>query len=89
MQNQNDDPMLSHERKKLQMEVLLKDSDVKKNIRLKIEVETALRDLKHKSNLIQSEIFSKESLLKKLEAEGMQLQNELIKLKHQSTSLGR
>jgi len=83
------DSQFSHERKKIQMEVLLKDSDVKKNMRLKIEAETALRDLKHKSDLIQSEIFSKESLLKKIEAENMQLQNELIKLKHQSTSLGR
>ena len=86
---QDEDPQIKAERKKMQMEVLLKDSDVKKNMRLKIEVETALRDLKHKSNLIQAEIASKENLLIKIEADYMQLQNELIKIKHQANSLGR
>jgi len=83
----NQDPQILAERKKIQMEVLLKDSDLKKNMRSKIEVETALRDLKHKSTLIQMEINSKESQLKKIEAEFMQLQNELIKLKHQMSAL--
>ena len=86
---QDQDPQIKAERKKMQIEMLLKDSDVKKNMRLKIEVETALRDLKHKNNLIQAEIASKENLLKKIEAEYMQLQNELIKIKHQANSLGR
>jgi len=86
---QDEDPQIKAERKKMQMEVLLKDSDVKKNMRSRIEIETALRDLKHKDNLIQADIFAKENLLKKIEAEYMQLQNELIKLKHQMTSLGR
>jgi chromosome segregation ATPase len=86
---QDQDPQIKDERKKMQLEVLLKDSDVKKNMRSRIEIETALRDLKHKDNLIQAEIASKENLLKKIEAEYMQLQNELIKLKHQMNSLGR
>ena len=85
----NQDPAISDQRKKMQLEILLKDSDVKKNMRSRIEIETALRDLKHKDNLIQAEIASKENLLKKIEAEYMQLQNELIKLKHQMNSLGR
>ena len=85
----NQDPAISDQRKKMQLEVLLKDSDVKKNMRSRIEIETALRDLKYKDNLIQAEIVSKENLLKKIEAEYMQLQNELIKLKHQMNSLGR
>jgi chromosome segregation ATPase len=86
---QDQDTQIKDERKKMQLEVLLKDSDVKKNMRSRIEIETALRDLKHKDNLIQAEIASKENLLKKIEAEYMQLQNELIKLKHQMNSLGR
>ena len=86
---QNQDPQILADRKKIQLEILLKDSDLKKNMRSKIDVETALRDLKHKESLIQMEIISKESQLKKIEAEFMQLQNELIKLKHQMNSLGR
>lgn len=82
------DPQIKADKHRMQMQILLADSDVKKNMRSKIEVETALRDLKHKGNLIQAEIFAKESLLKKIEAEYIQLQNELIKLKHQMNSLG-
>jgi hypothetical protein len=84
---QNPDPQIAADRKKLQLEILLKDSDVKKNIRTKIDIETALRDLKHKESLLQVEIISKENQLKKVEAEQMQLQNELIKLKHQMSAL--
>lgn len=86
---QEEDPQIKAEKKKMQIEILLKDSDVKKNIRSKIEVETALRDLKHKRDLIQMEINSKENQLKKIESEFIMLQNELIKLKHKMNSLGR
>lgn len=80
-------PEILAERKKMQIEILLKDSDLKKSMRARIEVETALRDLKHKENLIQSEIISKESQLKKIEGESLQFQNELIKLKHKMNAL--
>ncbi|HPN55048.1 MAG TPA: hypothetical protein PLB52_03940 [Candidatus Moranbacteria bacterium] len=83
------DPELKAERKKMQLEIILKDSDVKKNMRSKIEVETALRDLKHKESLIQMEIVSKENQLKKIEADAAFMQNELIKLKRKMNSLGR
>ncbi len=73
----------------MQLEIILKDSDVKKNMRSKIEVETALRDLKHKESLIQMEIVSKENQLKKIEADAAFMQNELIKLKRKMNSLGR
>jgi hypothetical protein len=86
---QNQDPQFLADRKKLQLEILLKDSDIKKNARAKIEIETALRDLKHKANLLQAEILSKEGQLKKFQADGVLLGNELIKLKHQMNSLGR
>jgi hypothetical protein len=81
------DPGILAERKKIQLEILLKDSDLKKNMRSRIDIETVLRDLKHKSTLIQMEINSKETQLKKTEAEFIQLQNELIKLKHQMSGL--
>jgi hypothetical protein len=81
------DPGILAQRKKMQIEILLKDSDLKKSMRSKIEVETALRDLRHKESLIQVEILSKESQLKKIEVEALQFQNELIKLKHQMNGL--
>lgn len=84
---QNQDPQIAAERKKIQLEILLKDSDIKKNMRNKAEIETTLRDLKHKNSLIEMEILAKESRLKKIEAEYIQLQNELIKLKHQMSAL--
>lgn len=84
----DEDPQIKAEKKKMQIEILLKDSDLKKNMRSKIEVETALRDLKRKESLLQMEILSKEGQLKKIEAETIQFQNELIKLKHKQTSLG-
>jgi DNA repair exonuclease SbcCD ATPase subunit len=83
----NQDPQLAAEKKKMQIEILLKDSDLKKCMRSKVEVETTLRDLKRKETMIQVEILSKENQLKKIEAEYMQLQNELIKLKHQMSAL--
>jgi len=84
---QNQDPQIAADRKKIQLEILLKDSDLKKNMRSRVDIETTLRDLRHKDSLIQMEIISKESQLKKIEAEFMQLQNELIKLKHQMSAL--
>jgi len=83
------DPQIKAEKKKMQLEILLKDSDVKKNMRSKIEVETTLRDLRHKESLIHMDILSKENQLKKIEAEAVVLQNELIKLKHKMNSLGQ
>lgn len=84
---QNQDPQIAAERKKIQLEILLKDSDVKKNMRNKMLIETDLRDLKHKNSLIQMEIISKENQLKKIEAEFILLQNELIKMKHKMSAL--
>ena len=83
------DPQIKAEKKKMQIEMLLKDSDLKKNMRSRNEIETTLRDLRHKESMIQVEILSKQSQLKKIEADFIVLQNELIKLKHKQNSLGR
>jgi chromosome segregation ATPase len=83
------DPQLLAQRKKLQMEIMLKDSDMKKNERELMNNEIALRDIKHKQTQLQSEFMLKENQLKKLNADHIQLQAELIKLKHQMNNLGR
>lgn len=71
------------------MEIMLKDSDLKKNERAIIEAEVALRELKHKQTQLQTEFIVKENQAKKLSAEHIQIQAELIKLRHQMNSLGR
>lgn len=82
-------PELEAQRKKMQMEIMLKESDVKKNERMLIDIEIGMRDLKHKQTQLQSEFMFKENQYKKIEADHLQLQAELIKLKHQMINLGR
>ncbi|EKD46873.1 MAG: hypothetical protein ACD_67C00032G0002 [uncultured bacterium] len=82
-------PELMAQRKKMQMEIMLKDSDLKKNERAIVEAEVALREIKHKQTQLQTEFIMKENLSKRLNAEHVQIQAELIKLRHQMNSLGR
>ena len=82
-------PELLTQKKKLQIEIMLKDSDVKKWTRARLDAEVAIRDLKHKQAQLQMDITVKENIMKKLDAQNMQFQNELIKLKHQMNNLGR
>jgi hypothetical protein len=83
------DPQLMAQKKKMQMEAMLKDSEMKKNERDMVQAEIFLRDLKRKQAQLQSEFLAKEIQLKKLASEHVQLQAELIKLKHQMNNLGR
>lgn len=85
----NLEPEQLQQRKKIQMEIMLKDSDVKKNERLMLDAEIAMRELKHKMTQLQSDFIVKEGLVKKLSAEHVQLQVELVKLKHQMNNIGR
>jgi hypothetical protein len=85
----NFSPELGAQKKKMQMEIMLKDSDIKRNERAMIETEIALRELKHKQVQLQTEFVMKENHLKKLNADHVQLQAESIKLKHQVNNLGR
>ena len=82
-------PELLTQRKKMQMEIMLKDSDMKKNDREMMAAEIAMRELKQKQTQLQMEYILKENLLKKLKADHIQIQAELIKLKHQMNNLGR
>ncbi|EKD58900.1 MAG: hypothetical protein ACD_56C00034G0002 [uncultured bacterium] len=82
-------PELMSQKKKMQMDIMLKDSDVKKNMRARLEAEIAVRDIKHNQAQLQMDLTLKENLLKKLQAENTMMQNELIKLKHQMNNLGR
>ena len=70
------------------MEILLKESDVKKFERVKVELEIALRDIKQKEAQLQADKASKESRLKRTEEDITQLRNEIIKLKRQMNMLG-
>lgn len=83
------DPQLMVQKKKLQMEIMLKDSDMKKNEREMLAAEIEVRELTRKQAQLQTELILKENLQKKLASNHVQLQAELIKLKHQMNSLGR
>ncbi|KKQ50615.1 MAG: hypothetical protein US70_C0035G0002 [Parcubacteria group bacterium GW2011_GWD2_38_11] len=83
------DPELLEQRKKMQMEIMLKDSDMKRNERALIEIEVVMRELKHKQIQLQTEFVVKENQFKRLTADHVQLQAEVIKLKHQMNNLGR
>jgi hypothetical protein len=83
------DPAIVAQRKKMQMEIMLKDSDIKKNQRALLDIEISLRDNRHKQAGLQSEFIVKESQFKRLTALQVQLQAEIIKLKHQMNNLGR
>lgn len=82
-------PELLSQRKKMQMEIMLKDSDIKKIARAKLSAEIEVRDIKRKQSQLQMDLAVKENMIKKMDAQNMQLQNELIKLKHQMNNLGR
>ncbi|MDD5464260.1 MAG: hypothetical protein PHP62_03865 [Candidatus Moranbacteria bacterium] len=83
------DPELLAQRKKLQMAIMLKDSDIKRSERAMLDVDVVLRELKHKQSQLQTETLLKENQLKKLTADHQQMQLEIIKLKHQMNNLGR
>lgn len=83
------DPILLAQRKKMQLEIMLKESDVKKLTRSKLEAEVFIRDLKHKAAQIQMDIAVKENTIKKIQSDTILLQNEIIKLKHKMNDLGR
>lgn len=83
------EPELLAQKKKMQISVMLKDSDVRKIERAILQTEVEMRDIKHKQAQLQSELIAKEGVYKKLAGEKMLMQNELIKLKHQINNLGR
>jgi hypothetical protein len=82
------DPQAISQKRKMQMDILFKESDLKKNERLKSELEISIRELKLKESQIRSEMILKEIQLKKIEEAHMQLYNEIIKLKHQMNTFG-
>lgn len=78
----NDDPQIEAQKKHIKMELILKDSDLKKNERKKVELEVRIRDLKHKKIQIETELAKCDSDMKKTMADGIVLQNEMKKLKN-------
>lgn len=82
------DPALLAQKKKMQIEIVLKDSDVRKVEREILQMEVEIRDIKHKQAQLQTDLIVKENAYKKLAAARMQMQNELIKLKHQMNFIG-
>lgn len=75
------DPQTQARQHRLQMDIMLKDADYKKNERKKADLDIAIRDLKKKKQQIEMEMFQKENELKKLVVTQVQLFNDIKKLK--------
>ncbi len=82
----NVDPEVLARRKKIQMEIIMKESDAKRLDRDKIILEAEIRALKGKKQQIEIDSILKETKLRHMRDELMMMQNELIRLKHKMSS---
>ncbi|MEI8343352.1 MAG: hypothetical protein WCF93_00200 [Candidatus Moraniibacteriota bacterium] len=82
----NIDPEVLARRKKIQVEIIIKESDARRLERNKIALEAEIHAMKSKKQQIELDVAIKESKLKHMQDELMMMQNELIKLKHQMSS---
>lgn len=80
MQN---DPQKDARKHRIQMEIVMKDGDYKKNERKKMEVEIEIRQLKQKRAQLDSEIMAKERDLNGLHGNQLVLLGEIKKLKNE------
>ncbi len=83
------EPEALAQKKKMQMEMILEESDVKRAQRNKLVLEAEIRELKSKKQQAEMELTLKEGKLKRTNEEIVAMQNELIKLKHKIISAGR
>ncbi len=83
------EPEALAQKKKMQMEMILEESDVKRAQRNKLVLEAEIRELKSKKQQAEMELTLKEGKLKRTNEEIVAMQNELIKLKHKIISVGR
>jgi len=81
------DPQKLSERKRLQIEIVLKESELKKYEREKLLLEVETRTLKSKLAQTEMEITQKQIKAKRNQDQLMILQNEIIKLKHKMNFL--
>jgi hypothetical protein len=75
------DPQKDAERRRLQNEMLMMDSDFKKKERQKAELLMDKKRVKMSLDKIQAELAEKDRLLKKLEQEQFVLKNDMGSLK--------
>jgi hypothetical protein len=78
----SNDPEVNSKRKKIRMEMILKDSDIKKNSRKIIELEMQTRDLKRKKTIIEMDLAKIELETKKIQGLQTVLQLEYKKIKN-------
>ena len=90
MEERTPEQLADHaQKKKMQMEIMLKETDVKRIGRAMLEIEVSMRDIKHKQAQLASEYISKELAYKKLVSDQVLMQNELIKMKHKMNNIGQ
>jgi hypothetical protein len=79
---QNEDPAIESKKRRIKMEMILKDSDLKKCLRNMVDLEVQLRDLKRKKIQIETEIAAADLHYKKCQTDQVVMQNELKRLKN-------
>ena len=82
------EPEALAQKKKMQMEMILKESDVKRAERNKLILEAEIRTLKSKKQQTEMELTLKESKLKRTNEDIVVMQNELIKFRRKLNSPG-
>ena len=84
---QANDPEVQAKKKRIKLEMILKDSDFKKNARLLSELEMQTRNLNKKKIMIETELHKIEAEAKKIQGMQVMLQTEMKKLKNNLTML--
>lgn len=80
---QDDNKLDSAKKHRMQSELMMKESDEKKNVLRKTNLEIETRQLKRKIETLSAELSMKEQELQKAESEQMVLQAEIKKIKKQ------
>lgn len=70
------------EKRKLQMQIIIKEADLKKILQKKTEEESAVRELEKKIKQLEFDITQKQTLIKKIVADAGVAEVEVKKLKN-------
>lgn len=83
----SNNPEIEAKKKRIKMEMMLKDSDFKKNVRMLTNLEAQARMLKRKKAMVEVELAKIEADTKKIQGAQFMLQAEMKRLKNQLNTL--
>ena len=83
----SNNPEIEAKKKHIKMEMMLKDSDFKKNVRILTDFEAQMRMLKKKKAMVEVELAKIEADVKKIQGMQLMLQTEMKRLKNNLNTL--